>query len=114
MYLRKQGQHVGSISIGSQSKAPSIALFALSDNLQLSSLTCERGFLVLLPHPTTSSPGVLDGSVVARLKLLRLKDCDMLAELSTLAAAVAQLSDLQHLCIDHVKPFDGDLDLQTL
>jgi hypothetical protein len=67
----------------------------------------------LLPCAAYPFPGVLGGTAAAALKQLRLKDCELKAA-GSLAAALAKLPDLKHLSIDHVKPFDGEIELQTL
>ena len=114
LYLHDQGKHVDSISLASQSKVPTVGLCFLPNRLQrLSSLTCERLYVQLLHCAAYPFQGVLGGAAAAALKQLRLKDCELEAA-GSLAAALAQLPDLQHLSIDHVNPYDSEIEVQML
>jgi hypothetical protein len=98
LYLGKHGSHVGHIQLKND-PCWSASLFQLPGNLRLSSPQLES--LCLHLRPRCSIQGVLgDAAVVAGLKQVRLRWCQLFDDDEELAAALMQLSPgLEHLSI---------------
>ena len=97
LYLSQHGRHVSSLNLRAPGHVWRVALWELPRSLQLSSLTCENVHLQLLPG--YGYQGVLRGGAAPPLKQLRLKQCRPIDEPTAVSAALAQLTDLEHLSI---------------
>lgn len=111
LYLSKHGQHVSSISLGSDVTRNITVRLLPSTNLQLDSLQLSDLHLQLLPAGSSCDNGQPKGGVlgydcVSSLKQLRLSSCVLLdgddyGE-EGLSAALSLLPDLEHLSLTNV------------
>jgi hypothetical protein len=97
LYVSKYGQRTDSINLAGTNKDVTYILRQLPHNLQLSQLKFDRFCLQL--GPGHGFRGVLGASMATAIKQLQLIDCWLHDSTDGLAAALSQLTSLEHLIV---------------